>query len=204
MKLIKYIGKRLNKNGNKVSWGLYKCPFCLQEVERQLSNGKRDKSCGCNQHVYSEERNKRVSQSNKGKKRTEEQKNKYSEVNKGKKLTKITKQKIREARKLQNPPNKGKTGEFSSRWEGGKSFEIYPQEFNKELKQSILERDNYTCQDPNCKGNHKKLHVHHIDYNKKNNNPENLVTLCHSCHMKTNGSRDFWLEFYQNIILSKS
>lgn len=34
--------------------------------------------------------------------------------------------------------------------------------------------------------------VHHIDYDKKNNNPENLITLCHSCHAKTNSNREYW------------
>ena len=72
------------------------------------------------------------------------------------------------------------------------------------LKQFILERDNYTCQDPNCKGEHKKLHVHHIDYNKKNNNPKNLIALCSSCHAKTNGknNRTYWTDYYQNIIIN--
>jgi hypothetical protein len=38
----------------------------------------------------------------------------------------------------------------------------------------------------NCEscGSDKKLDVHHIDHNWKNNAPENLKTLCRSCHMK--------------------
>lgn len=27
-------------------------------------------------------------------------------------------------------------------------------------------------------------YVHHVDHNKKNNNPENLVTLCAKCHLQ--------------------
>ncbi len=87
-------------------------------------------------------------------------------------------------------------------WQDGKSFEIYPQEF-KLVKKSILERDNYQCQDPNCDGNHKKLHIHHIDYDKKNNNPENLITLCISCHMKTNYNRKYFTEFYNNLNIGR-
>jgi len=86
-----------------------------------------------------------------------------------------------------------------------KSFEIYPPEFNKGFKQQILERDNYTCQDPNCEHKSNTLDAHHIDYDKKNNIPENVITLCRSCHMKTNGKnkRQYFTEFYQNIMMGK-
>lgn len=47
MKLIKKLGTRKSKNGYLTSWGLFLCPYCLQEVEKQLSNGKRYNSCGC-------------------------------------------------------------------------------------------------------------------------------------------------------------
>ena len=44
----------------------------------------------------------------------------------------------------------------------------------------ILERDDYMC--VMC-GSVKKLNIHHIDKNSKNNSIRNLVTLCHKCHM---------------------
>jgi len=97
----------------------------------------------------------------------------------------------------------GKIGELASNWQGGKTFEEYGIEFNKELKQQIFERDNCTCQYPGCVEIHKRLHVHHIDYNKRNNNPENLITLGVSCHTKTNGKRQYWTEFYQNIMINR-
>jgi 5-methylcytosine-specific restriction endonuclease McrA/uncharacterized protein (DUF433 family) len=58
----------------------------------------------------------------------------------------------------------------------------------------ILERDDYTCQMPDCGRTQAEnleesghgLHVHHIDYNHDNNVPENGVALCVSCHAKTN------------------
>ena len=35
----------------------------------------------------------------------------------------------------------------------------------------------------------KILAIHHIDYNKKNNKEENLITLCRSCNVKVNFNR---------------
>lgn len=36
----------------------------------------------------------------------------------------------------------------------------------------------------------------HIDYNKKNCNPKNLITLCRKCHSKTNSNRDYWINYF--------
>ena len=47
MKLLRYIGKRKTKGGNLSSYGEFLCSFCLKIVERCLSSGKRQKSCGC-------------------------------------------------------------------------------------------------------------------------------------------------------------
>ena len=51
-------------------------------------------------------------------------------------------------------------------------------------KAMVLNRDGYKCQC--CKGRHKdsKLEVHHIVYrsNGGSDEPENLITLCHTCH----------------------
>lgn len=54
-------------------------------------------------------------------------------------------------------------------------------------KYLVLERDNFTCQ--KCHSNKKMLVVHHIDgmgigKDYKNNNLNNLVTLCQSCHAR--------------------
>ena len=47
MKLLRKSGMRLNKKGKKIYYGIYLCSFCLKEVEKDLSNGGRMKSCGC-------------------------------------------------------------------------------------------------------------------------------------------------------------
>lgn len=83
-------------------------------------------------------------------------------------------------------------------WLGGKSFKPYSWEFHK-LRGIIKERDSYRCQ--LCGGDgHKRgyLHVHHIDYNKENNNPANLITLCVSCNPKVNYHRDYWTNFFSS------
>ena len=50
------------------------------------------------------------------------------------------------------------------------------------VKQYVLARDNYTCQTCHHKGG--KLKVHHIIYRSKGgtNRPDNLITVCSSCH----------------------
>ena len=75
----------------------------------------------------------------------------------------------------------------------------YPVEFNKILKEAIRQRDNHQCQicGKTQLENTYKLSVHHIDYIKNNLNPNNLITLCKSCHMKTNYNRETYIEFFK-------
>lgn len=90
-------------------------------------------------------------------------------------------------------------------WRGGISFEPYSPEFNDTLKDEIRKRDEYVCQE--CNQHQDKLNyrlpIHHIDYNKKNNSPNNLISLCIVCHVKTNYGREYWKEYYQSKILQK-
>ena len=37
--------------------------------------------------------------------------------------------------------------------------------------------------------NKEKLSVHHIDYDKTNNNPINLISLCRMCHIKEHNKK---------------
>lgn len=57
---------------------------------------------------------------------------------------------------------------------------------DNELRQFIFKRDNFTCQwGEYCKNEKvdiKSLLVHHIDFDDRNNNPKNLITLCRKCH----------------------
>ena len=49
MKLIKTIDSRETREGVKTTsrrWGLFECPVCKQHVEKSLTHGKRNKTCG--------------------------------------------------------------------------------------------------------------------------------------------------------------
>jgi hypothetical protein len=80
----------------------------------------------------------------------------------------------------------GHFGALAPAWRGGSSFPPYVPEFNDALKEQIRQRDNYHCQI--CEVNQisldAKLDVHHIDLNKRNNDPSNLIAYCGTCHMK--------------------
>lgn len=92
--------------------------------------------------------------------------------------------------------NKYNSGENHIFWKGGLSHNIYPVDWTNSLRISIRERDKYTCQLCGEKQGDIAHAVHHIDYDKKNCNPSNLITLCKSCHAKTNSNREYWLKSF--------
>jgi len=143
---------------------------------------------------------------NKGRKTSEETKRKQSEARKGY----IVPMKIRNKLSKSLIGNKNSSGEKCNWWIDGRAKENnpYPEEWTDILRKSIRIRDNYICQmcgihqdELNCRL--KKLDVHHIDYNKDNLNPDNLTTLCRSCHVKTNYNREYWKQLFQNILQEK-
>jgi len=86
-------------------------------------------------------------------------------------------------------------------WKGGKSFDPYPLGWTKIFKEQIRNRDGYKCQlcgcpEVECNTN---LSVHHIDYDKNNLSLDNLISLCHLCHLKTNGNRKYWEKYFQKM-----
>jgi len=91
-----------------------------------------------------------------------------------------------------------KIGNQNGQWQGGKSFEPYSPEFNKIFKESIRQLDNYKCQMCHINQNGKRLHVHHIDYDKLNNKIENLIVLCNSCHSQTMINREYWIQYFNS------
>ena len=149
-----------------------------------------------------------------GKKHSEETKRKMSLIrkgkpqpwNKGRKMTEEHKRKISETHKRigvgkwmkgrEKYPNAYKfpVGVENINWNGGSSFEPYSTDWTETLRRSIRERDNYICQLCSQYGNV----IHHKDYDKKNCNPNNLITLCNHCNLKVNYNRDYWSNYFIN------
>jgi hypothetical protein len=79
-------------------------------------------------------------------------------------------------------------GENCKWWKGGIANDPYPDEFGDYLKRKIRKRDKYLCKScgENVYGS-SRGHVHHIDGNKQNCDPNNLVLLCSTCHGAVHG-----------------
>jgi len=120
---------------------------------------------------------------------------------KGRKIKDTSKYKGgKKGRKIKDTSKWKTTGNGFQRIDG--TIRNYPYDWTEILRESIRERDNHICQEcglhqDKLGGCYKKLDVHHTDYNKNNLDPENLITLCRSCHIKTNNNRAYWIEYFQ-------
>ncbi len=164
--------------------------------------------------VYSDETRNQISNSlkgnipwNKGKPRSKKTRKKISLSHVGKVLSIEHRQAIGDAHKGQKRSIETRlkmsqvaAGKNSSQWKGGIAKEPYSQEWTVELKERIKKRDNHCCQNPDCWQSNTRLTVHHIDYNKKNCNLRNLITLCASCNSRANADRGFWRKHYKQIV----
>lgn len=121
-----------------------------------------------------------------GRKHTEEYRKNASETKKGKRSYN------EEQYRLQN--EKTLKGDDHPNWRGGISNQPYPFGFNKTLKEEIKKRDEFKC--GVCNKETQKLAIHHINYDKDNINFDNLISLCYSCHSKTNYNRESWVVFF--------
>lgn len=99
----------------------------------------------------------------------------------------------------------GKCGKDSVAWRGGITSDPYCEVWNdQEYKGYIVKRDHYTCQNRlSCSGESKILAVHHIDYDKGNCSPTNLITLCGSCNSRANHNREYWTNFYKSVMVKR-
>jgi hypothetical protein len=115
----------------------------------------------------------------------------------GKHLPEETKRKLRIAN----------GGNNAYQWKGGISFEPYCPKFNDEFKERVRAFFGRRCMMPGCgyvwQLGEKKLDVHHVNFNKKtccDNSVPLFVTLCQQCHGKTQTKREYWREFFTQII----
>jgi 5-methylcytosine-specific restriction endonuclease McrA len=90
----------------------------------------------------------------------------------------------------------------------GERSSAYPYQWTsgngRQLREWIRERDQRICQVCGATEGAKVHAVHHIDYEKDNINPSNLITLCHPCHGKTNHDRCFWQAFFEQFMAERS
>jgi len=161
----------------------------LAQVGRKQSDETKNKRLISRMgYKHSSETIEKIRKANKGKKPSVLCRLKSSEAHSGSKLSEEHKRKISESLK----------GCKAYQWLGGISFEPYGLEFNDDLKEVIRNRDRRKCQlcEKTELDNKEKLTVHHIDYDKRNNNPKNLISLCRSCHGKTGACREQWIKFF--------
>lgn len=179
----------------------------LSMRDRIVSEETRKKlSISSKGRVFSQETLKKMNENRKGmlgKHHTDETKIKISVAKKGISRSEETCRKLSESRigmKLSEEHKRkigvSETGDKHWNWQGGIGKDPYPQGWTKTLKRAIRERDNYTCQ--LCGGGGSD--VHHIDYDKNNLNPNNLILLCHKDHTRTTGHRKEWIESFSAIL----
>jgi len=99
-------------------------------------------------------------------------------------------------------------GENHPQWQGGISFEPYCILFNNKFKERVREFFDNKCVicDKTKEENGRALCVHHVNYDKETccNDSERLfVPLCRSCHSKTNSHREYWQEYFTQLINKK-
>ena len=124
-----------------------------------------------------------------GKHHTEESKEKMRKAHIWKIMSEKTKKLMSEQRKWDK----------NARWRWWLSYEPYTTDWTTTLRRSIRERDHYTCQICWKPQWDIALDVHHINYIKTDCNPENLVSLCKSCHTKTNNNRNYWIDYFNYL-----
>ena len=145
----------------------------------------------------SEEWKSNISKGMKGKKKAPFSIKHRKNISKSKKGKKQSKETIRKRTEKM-------MGEKNPSWRGGISCEPYCEQWmDQEYKQSIRDRDGNKCLNPYCNNNYNKnrlLDIHHINYNKKDCKPTNLITVCKSCNTRANKDRDWHQSWYEAII----
>lgn len=196
-------GKKISnsKKGKLLPW-LKKYQFTSEQTKKMLSE---------HHPMKNPETAKKVSLALKGRVITEEWRRKISESLKGKKDPKKGKTYLEyygedRANEIKEKRSPLFIGEKNPNWRGGLSFEPYSKEFQEQFKEFIRQRDNLSCikcnlfQDDHLKMYNRKLHIHHINYNKKLTIPENCCVLCQRCNSEVNFNRAHWTKFFQSLL----
>lgn len=86
-------------------------------------------------------------------------------------------------------------------WKGGLSGFPYPFNWGS-ISKRIRARDGNVCRNPNCDGKGGQIDTHHIDYDKMNVAPTNLIAVCTRCNTKANFGREQWTIYYTKVLKS--
>ena len=202
--------KRKDRVGGRCS---LECVYRCEDYKKLKSKIQKGKPSGMKGRKTSEKTKKLISIANTGKKRSEEMKKRVSEVNTGLKRSLKTRMRISNGLKGRVISEETRIkmrknhADFSldkhPGWKGGISCEPYCFEWSsKEFKDMIKDRDENRCLNPDCWKSSYRLSAHHIDYNKKNCEPENLITLCVSCNSRANSERE-WHKFWYTAIMER-
>ena len=193
-------------------------------VGRECSQETRNKIRVAHLNYWTDEKREEFSKKMKGictrplgYKHTEETKSKIGLANKGnvsylkgnhlpltirQKISK-TKRERGYSQEYRNAISKRMSGSNSPQWRGGCGYAPYPLEFSHVLKIQISNRDGNKCRlcKKSKRQNKRALPIHHIDYKKDNLMLFNLITLCDSCNSKVNAHRDYWEEYFRNLMV---
>jgi len=197
--------KYINRHYWRGKEGSFAGHFHSKETKKKQSDGKVG-------HIVSKETRQKLREVNIGKKMNKETIEKIRKGNTGKVRTEEMKQRMRQPRseetkqKMRKPKtgihrlriSEAKKGDKNPSWQGGIAYLPYSQDWTEDLRDAIRKRDAYACKLCGIyQGNlEEKLHVHHIDYDKENCDPVNLVSLCNSCHGKTCHNKEKWESFF--------
>lgn len=106
-------------------------------------------------------------------------------------------------------------GEKSTFYRHGRHKDPYSHEFTSIVREYALERFDHKCAIPGCgmtieeylilhpKARYKVLPVHHIDYNKENSRPDNLIPLCPTHHAKSGFDREYYKLVCERLVYFK-
>ncbi len=207
-KRISPIASRCKSCSNKFRAGKYnhknRKPPSKETIRKQVEGRKGYKT--------SEETKKKLSLANKGKTRSKEFRERMREVGKKRKHTSKSKNKMSQTmkklwrnkeyrgkaticKKGKKNPMYGRCGESCPVFNNYSSREPYGKKWCLELKKQIATRDGYICK--YCG----KIAIrvsgpHHINYNKRDCRPINLVWVHNRCNAKFNTKREHWIDFW--------
>lgn len=183
--------KEKNRQGHlgRTTWNKGKTGIYSEETLRKIKDARARQVMIPGRH-HTEESKEKNRVAHLGMIHTEESRGKISLALTGQKRTDEQRKRLSECRK----------GDKNPSWLGGISKLPYTQDWTEDLKDAIRKRDGNQCQLCNTPQSELSilLDVHHTDYNKENCDPDNLISLCKSCHIKTNRQREQWTIYFNN------